>query len=50
MNGKTIVAGLRGQTASTEWMWGAISQGRSIDATLATYAGIGNLKNAERAS
>jgi alkaline phosphatase len=49
VNGKTNVGGLRGQAASTEWMWGAISHGASIDATLATYAGITNLTNAERA-
>jgi alkaline phosphatase len=48
VNGQTNVAGLRGQTASTEWMWGAISHGASIDSTLATYAGITNLKKAER--
>jgi alkaline phosphatase len=48
VNNKTNVAGLRAQTASTEWMWGAIKHGASIDATLATYAGIGNLKAAER--
>ena len=49
VNGKTDVAGLRGQTASTEWMWGLIAKGAGIDATLATYAGISNLTNAERA-
>jgi alkaline phosphatase len=48
VNGQTRVAGLRRQTASTEWMWGAISKGASIDATLATYAGISDLSNAER--
>jgi alkaline phosphatase len=48
VNNRTNVAGLRGQTASTEWMWGAISHGASIDATLATHAGITNLTNAER--
>lgn len=48
VNNKTNAAGLRGQTASTEWMWGAIKHGASIDATLATYAGITNLTNAER--
>ena len=49
VNGRTDVAGLRGQTASTEWMWGLIAKGASIDDTLSTYAGISNLTNAERA-
>ncbi len=30
-------------------MWGLIAKGAGIDATLATYAGISNLTNAERA-
>jgi len=49
VNNQTNVAGLRGQTASTEWMWGLIAKGAGIDATLATYAGITNLTNTERA-
>ncbi|MGH2630892.1 MAG: alkaline phosphatase, partial [Actinomycetota bacterium] len=48
VNNRTNLTGLRGQTASTEWMWGAIKHGASINATLATYAGISNLTNAER--
>jgi Alkaline phosphatase len=38
----------RGQTASTEWMWGQILHGAPIGATLSTYAGISNLTTAER--
>lgn len=48
VDGSTNVAGLRKQTASTEWMWGAIAKGASINTTMATYAGITNLTNAER--
>lgn len=48
VNNRTNVGGLRGQTASTEWMWGAIAKGASINATLASYAGITNLSNTER--
>jgi alkaline phosphatase len=48
VNDQTNVSGLRGQIASTEWMWGAIQRGATIGATLARYAGISNLTNAER--
>ena len=43
------VTAMRKQIASTEWMWGLIAKGASIDGTLAKYAGIKNLTNAERA-
>ena len=32
VDNQTNVAGLRGQTASTEWMWGLIAKGAAIDA------------------
>ena len=48
VDGTANVTGLRGQKASTEWMWGAIKHGASITNTLATYAGITNLTSAER--
>lgn len=48
VNNKTNVSGLRKQTASTEWMWGEIKKGATINATLATYAGITNLSKGER--
>jgi alkaline phosphatase len=40
MTGSTNVTAMRGQTATTEYMWGLISNGAAIRSTLKTYTGL----------
>jgi len=50
LSSETDIAGLSGQTASTEYMWGLIGKGAPIAQTVATYTGITNLTSGERAT
>lgn len=49
MTKQTNVAALRGQTATTEYMWGRIQMGAAIKPTVKTFTGI-DLTNAEVAT
>jgi alkaline phosphatase len=48
LNQNTDVDAIGAVTASTEWMWGAIKHGASIEDTMADYAGITKLSGRER--